>query len=112
MANTGSNTSKRAKAAASAVKDLEARLAELRGEIDDVLTELAERTGKKVSEAADEVADEGETLLDDLRDTVRELKRKAIDAEHTVVDATRDRPVQSLLMAFGVGFLVSALMRR
>jgi ElaB/YqjD/DUF883 family membrane-anchored ribosome-binding protein len=41
-----------------------------------------------------------------------DVKRRAGDAEKKVVETAREHPLQSLLVAFGVGFLASLLLRR
>jgi ElaB/YqjD/DUF883 family membrane-anchored ribosome-binding protein len=43
---------------------------------------------------------------------VSQIREKAGAAEKKVVQTARDNPVQTLLVAFGVGFLASLLMRR
>ncbi|MFN4225350.1 MAG: YqjD family protein [Hyphomonas sp.] len=109
MARPSSNTSRAAK---DAVRNLEARLAELRSEIDGIMAELADKTGAKATATAEDMADTGEWLLDDLRSAIANLKRQASEAEQKVVAQAREHPVQSLAVAFGVGFLVSMLLRR
>jgi ElaB/YqjD/DUF883 family membrane-anchored ribosome-binding protein len=92
MSDTSSNASKRAKAAADkATQEMEARL--------DALADVFS-------------ADAVEDVMDELREMVSQIKEKAGAAEKKVVQTARDNPVQTLLVAFGVGFLASLLMRR
>ena len=114
MSDSTSNAAKRAKAAADkTTRELEARLESLRADMDDIMKSLAGKVDEKLDQAADALSDNpAENLLDELRDTLAQLKRHANNAEQTVVDTTRDHPFQSLLIAFGVGFLVSLFLRR
>ena len=114
MSDTSSSSAKRAKsAAASSARELEARLESLRADMDEIMKTLAGKVDQKLDDAADALSDNpAESLLDELRDTLSQLKRYTNNAEQTVVDNTRDHPFQSLMIAFGVGFLVSMFLRR
>jgi ElaB/YqjD/DUF883 family membrane-anchored ribosome-binding protein len=109
-----SSASKRAKAAANkATRELEARLESLRADMDEIMKTLAGKVDQKLDDAADALSDDpAESLLDELRDTLSQIKRYSNNAEQTVVDNTRDHPFQSLMIAFGIGFLVSIFLRR
>jgi ElaB/YqjD/DUF883 family membrane-anchored ribosome-binding protein len=114
MSDTSSNASKRAKAAADkATQELEARLEALRAEMDEIKASLGKKAEKKFDALADVFSgDAVDEVMDELREMVSQIKDKAGAAEKKVVQTARDNPVQTLLVAFGVGFLASLLMRR
>ncbi len=114
MSDTSSNASKRAKAAADkATRELEARLEALREEMDEIRSSLGKKAEKKFDALADVFSgDTAEDVLDELRAVVSQIKEKAGAAEKKVVETAKDNPVQTLLVAFGVGFLASLLLRR
>ncbi|MBA4338121.1 MAG: hypothetical protein C0421_04680 [Hyphomonas sp.] len=114
MSDTSSNASKRAKAAADkATQELEARLEALRAEMEEIKASLGKTAEKKFDALADVFSgDAVEDVMDELREMVSQIKEKAGAAEKKVVQTARDNPVQTLLVAFGVGFLASLLMRR
>ncbi len=114
MSDTTSNASKRAKAAAGkATKELEARLESLRDDVDDIMKTLGKKAGKQGDEVPGVFSGNPvEHLMDELRDIIGDIKHQASAAEKKVVESARDNPVQTLLVAFGAGFLVSMLLRR
>lgn len=113
MSDASSNASKRAKAAADkATQELEARLEALREEMDEIRASLGKKAEKKIDALADIFSgDAAEEVLDELRTIVTEIKEKAGAAEKKVVETARENPLQTLLVAFGVGFLASLLLR-
>ncbi|WP_291201985.1 hypothetical protein [Hyphomonas sp.] len=113
MSDSASNASKRAKAAADkATRELEARLEALREEMDEILSTLGKKTETKADALADIFSGEAaEEVLGELRAIVTEIKEKAVAAEKKVVETARENPLQTLLVAFGVGFLASLLLR-
>lgn len=114
MSDPSSNASKRVKAAAEkTTQELEARLASLRADMDEIMTALAGKAEKQVSEFSSAISGApGEQVLEDLREAVAEVKRKAASAEKKVADTARAHPLEALLIAFGIGFLASFLLRR
>lgn len=117
-----------AKAAGNTVKkqgepDLEARLAELRAEIDEIMAALAAKAEAEKAEAED-VAEEvltsaaasaediSEEILRDARRALKQIHKQAASLEKTLGVQARANPLQTLLMAFGAGFIVSLLLRR
>lgn len=114
MSDTSSTGSKRAKAAADkATQELEARLESLRADMDEIMKVLGDKAGKQAAEVKEAfTGNPAEQILDELRDVLDQVKRRAGDAEKKVVETAREHPMQSLLVAFGVGFLASLLLRR
>ena len=108
-----SNSSKRAKAAADkATRELEERLEALRAEMDEIMSSLGKKAETKAEAIADIFSGEAaEEVLAELRAIASDIKEKAVAAEKKVVETARENPLQTLLVAFGVGFLVSLLLR-
>jgi ElaB/YqjD/DUF883 family membrane-anchored ribosome-binding protein len=114
MSDTSSNASKRARAAADkATQELEARLEALREEMEEIKASLGQKAEKKFDALADVFSGGAvDDVLDELRAIVSQIREKAGAAEKKVVETARDNPVQTLLVAFGLGFLASLMMRR
>jgi ElaB/YqjD/DUF883 family membrane-anchored ribosome-binding protein len=104
-------------------EDLEARLAALRAEVDEIMLALAAKAEAekadieaKVEDAAKSAATTAEELSEEiLRDARRALKqihKQAASLEKTLGVETRANPLQTLLIAFGAGFIASLLIRR
>jgi ElaB/YqjD/DUF883 family membrane-anchored ribosome-binding protein len=114
MSDTSPNASKRARAAADkATQELEARLEALREEMEEIKASLGKKAEKKFDALTDVFSGGAvDDVMDELREMVSQIREKAGAAEKKVVQTARDNPVQTLLVAFGVGFLASLLMRR
>jgi len=81
------------------------------------MDEIRASLGKKAENRFDALADvfsgdTAEDVIDELRGIVNQIKEKAGAAEKKVVATARENPVQTLLVAFGAGFLASLLLRR
>jgi ElaB/YqjD/DUF883 family membrane-anchored ribosome-binding protein len=113
MSDSASNAAKRAKAAADkATRELEERLEALRAEMDEIKSSLGKKAEQKAGALADIFSgDAAEEVLDELRAILTDIKEKAGAAEKKVVETARENPLQTLLVAFGVGFLASLLLR-
>ncbi|MFN4185531.1 MAG: hypothetical protein ACK4M6_12150 [Hyphomonas sp.] len=103
--------------------DLEARLAALRSEVDEIMAALAEKAEAEMDEAeqsaeetvksvADTTEDISEEILKDARRALKQIHKQAASLEKTLGVQTRSNPLQTLLIAFGAGFLASLLIRR
>lgn len=97
-------------------EDLEARLVSLRAEIDEIMAALAEKAQAEAEEAtqsaADTAEDIGEEVLKEARRALKQIHKQANSLEKTLGVQTRANPLQTLLIAFGAGFIVSLLMTR
>lgn len=114
MTDSSSNAAKRVKAAAEKTsEELEARLASLRADLDEVLTAIAGKAEKQASEFSSSMASgPAQQVIEELRDALAEAKKQAGNAERKVTETARAHPLEALLIAFGVGFLASLLLRR
>lgn len=108
-------TTARPKTAAEGEKDaaaIEEQLARIRSDISELASTIASLGSRRVRGARDqadqrlhELTGAGEEALDELRRQLRMLER---DVEARV----RDKPLQTLGIAAGVGFLLALIMRR
>lgn len=107
-AKTAGRTAAEEKAAA----DLEADIRHLRAEVEKLTKQLAEAgeqglgTARRVAaEGVEHLRAHGEAAMDSLRSNARDL-------EEQVLANVREKPVTSLAIAAGVGFLFALLSRR
>jgi ElaB/YqjD/DUF883 family membrane-anchored ribosome-binding protein len=92
--------------------DLEADIRQLRADIDK-LAKLLAKTGehgygtarRAATEGVEQLRAQGEAAMDSLRSNARDL-------EEQVIANVREKPVTSLAIAAGVGFLFALLSRR
>lgn len=107
--------SKKKPVPAGTAADLEARLILLRAEIDEMMSSLG-NTPEGRSQAAASVAgaaeDVGDDIMKEARKALKQIHKQASSLEKTLGVETRRNPVQSLAIAFGIGFLASLLVRR
>jgi ElaB/YqjD/DUF883 family membrane-anchored ribosome-binding protein len=92
--------------------DMEADIRQLKADIEKLTKQLA-ATGEHGLGAAKRVASEGvEQLRAQGEAALGSLRASAQDIEAQVVASVREKPVTSLAMAAGVGFLFALLARR
>lgn len=108
MAAAGARTDRTGNETKRDPKDLEAEVARLREDI-ATLAEQLQKTGKHAREAAAEGVDvlrsQGEAAIDGLR-------ANAKDVEAQLAATVREKPVTSLAIAAGIGFLFAIISRR
>lgn len=100
--------------------DLEARLAALRSEVDEIMAALAEKAGDEVEQVAEEAVKSAATTAEDISDEIlkdarralKQIHKQAATLEKTLGVQTQTNPLQTLLIAFGAGFIASLLIRR
>ena len=87
-------------------------MAALRASVDKLTDDVAALTQSlskvlksRVGKAADDLRDTAQTTADD-------IKEKAVDSKDALESTIRERPLQSLLAAFGLGLLIAQLVRR
>ncbi len=92
--------------------DLQGQLDALRAEI-AALAATLQTDGKRM---ADALKDKAEGLSDEAvaraRAALKDIKAETDRLEDRLEAQVREKPIQSLLMAFGLGLIVSILMRR
>lgn len=97
---------------AKTTSDLEADIKQLRADIDK-LAKLLAKTGehgagtarRAATEGVEQLRAQGEAAMDSLRSNARDL-------EEQVIANVREKPVTSLAIAAGVGFLFALISRR
>ena len=99
-------------ATADNTEELKAEIAKLRKELSDLAKHVAAigdksaRTARQAAGAkAEELRAQGEAAFQELRDN-------ALDYEKQVADAVREKPLTSLAIAAGVGYLFALIARR
>lgn len=112
MASPASRASKSAEDVKATTEDLEADIARLKDDIAQLAKQLA-ATGEHSVSAAKRAASEGvEQLRVQGEAKLAELRSGAKDLEQQVSDTVREKPITSLAIAAGVGFLFALLTRR
>lgn len=98
------------------VADLQKELTHLRAQVEKMVGKAASDGGAKLrrfgsgaSGRVGELARDGEALFGDVS---REMGRELRLVEKRAVKTLRDRPVQSIALAVGVGFALAFLLRR
>ena len=92
--------------------DLQTQLDALRAELASLATSL-QADGRKMAGAlkdrAEELTEEAKVRA---RATLRDISRETDRLEDKIEAQVRDKPLQSLMLAFGLGLVVSVLLRR
>ena len=102
----------RTEASQSSVSEMEAQIETLKAEIAK-LTAQVQSSGEKSLEALKTIAQEGVTQMRSKGEAAMQgLKSEAGDIEGEIVARVREKPVTSLAIAAGVGFLFALLARR
>lgn len=92
--------------------DLEADIRQLKADIEKLADQLA-RTGQHGYGAARQAAADGaEQLRAQGEAAVDSLRANARDLESQIVERVREKPITSLAVAAGVGYLIALLSRR
>lgn len=88
------------------------------GNLKNSFNETKEKTGQiysevkdKLEETGEKIKDKAEELFDEGREQFVNLEQSAAEYGEQVIDKVRERPVTSLLVAAGVGFLLSKLLK-
>jgi ElaB/YqjD/DUF883 family membrane-anchored ribosome-binding protein len=109
---TTSTKSGRENGAAPTPEDLAADIEQLKADIAK-LTELLQKTGQDSYGAARHAATEGvEQLRAKGEEAMADLRARANDLEGQITDSVREKPLTSLAIAAGVGYLFALLSRR
>lgn len=93
-------------------QDLEAEIAKLRAEMAALADQIGKTRDSSVS-AARKAASEGlEQMKVQGEAAMEDFKANARDVEQQLTETVREKPITSLAIAAGVGFLFAVLMRR
>jgi ElaB/YqjD/DUF883 family membrane-anchored ribosome-binding protein len=77
--------------------------------MDEIMKALAHKAEDEVADVKGKIGETAEDLMADLRGALNEIRKKAGTAEQVIETNTREHPLQSLALAFGLGFLISLL---
>jgi ElaB/YqjD/DUF883 family membrane-anchored ribosome-binding protein len=92
--------------------DLQAQLDALKAEIAS-LAELLQADGRKMADALKERAEElSDETVAKARAALKDLRAETDKLEDRLEAQVREKPLQSVLLAFGLGLIVSILLRR
>lgn len=92
--------------------DLERQFQNIRDDITTLGRLLRDIGEAKAGEKRDAALAEAEALLERSRAALDKGRARAGDATVTIEDHIREKPVQSALIALGIGFLVGIITRR
>jgi ElaB/YqjD/DUF883 family membrane-anchored ribosome-binding protein len=93
-------------------EDLERQFQTIRDDITTLSRLLREIGEAKAGEKRDTALAEAEALLDRSRAILDEGRIRAREATASIEDHIREKPIQSALVALGIGFLVGIITRR
>jgi ElaB/YqjD/DUF883 family membrane-anchored ribosome-binding protein len=93
-------------------QDVEDQMRVIRDDIATLARLMTEIGEGKAGETRDKALAEASALLERSRAAVDEGRARARETAATVEDYIHDKPVQSTLIALGVGFLVGLMTRR
>ena len=93
-------------------EDVDRQFKIIREDITTLSKLLREIGEEKAGEKRDAALAEAAELLEKSRSTIDEGRLKASAAKTSVEDYIREQPVQSALIALGIGFLVGMISRR
>lgn len=92
--------------------ELAAEFAALRDDVNAILRTLKSASSDVAGDAKSAAGHAAESLRHAARDTYDGVRDRAESFEEEIVRTVKDSPIQSLALAFGVGVLISMIMRR
>jgi ElaB/YqjD/DUF883 family membrane-anchored ribosome-binding protein len=87
------------------IETLRATIEKLAKDVSSINNSLAEDLKTRAGRAADDVRDSARTVAS-------EIGEKGRESAETIEKTVRDRPFQSLLVAFGTGLLLAQFLRK
>lgn len=114
MATAKTASASNAKTADDAVsaRDIEENIARIRSDISELAGTLKKYGAGKSDEYKTRAAAAGDDLTRKSQDALDQLMTELQGYEKALADEVRRRPLQSLGIAAGIGFLIAALVRR
>lgn len=92
--------------------DVESQLEQLRKEIGDIATAIAGLTAKKAGEIKGEALKAGNDALGASNEALEVVRDRLNAAGSDLGDRVREKPLQALGIAAGIGFLAALLTKR
>lgn len=93
-------------------KDLEAQIQELKKELLSVTDQLSNFSSEKMAQAKGQAEQFYASAKANGEEVISQAKEKFNDMGSQINDCLREKPVASLAVAAGVGFLLAMLIRR
>ena len=94
------------------VSDLKDDIEKLRADLSSLTKHMKELGGSAVADARKAGEEKVDDLLGELDRTAQQLKRQGEASVAEVESTIRERPLLSLIAAFGVGMLITRLLER
>ena len=91
---------------------LEAQLARIKADVSELATMLADMGSRKVGSARGEADHRISELTRAGEEAIEDLRRQLRTIERDLSDKVQEKPLQTLGIAAGVGFLFALVMRR
>ncbi|WP_163269911.1 DUF883 family protein [Chelativorans alearense] len=95
-----------------ATRDLEEDIRQLREDVARLTQHMRQASGHSASVARHAASEGMEQMRQQGKTAIRSLKSGANDFEHELAETLRERPVTSLAIAVGVGYLLALMSRR
>ena len=92
--------------------DLETQLEQLRKEIGDIAASIAGLTTKKAADLKGDAIKAGNDALGASSEALETARERINAAGSDIGDRVREKPLQALAVAAGIGFLAALLTRR
>lgn len=112
MATVSSKIKKAVDDATETNPDLQAQVAALKEDIANIAATLAKIGKNSTKDARANAANSFETARVRGEEVFEELKSQALDIEDQLAETIRDKPLTSITVAAGVGFLLALMSRR
>ncbi len=112
MATVSSKIRKAVDDATQTNPDLQAQVAALKDDIANIAATLAKIGKNSTREARANAANSFESAKVRGEEVLEDLKSQALDIEDRLTETIRDKPLTSIAVAAGVGFLLALISRR
>jgi ElaB/YqjD/DUF883 family membrane-anchored ribosome-binding protein len=109
---SAAKTEKTAAADQDIVQDISAELEQIKKDIAALGETLGSYGKARVKAFPDLASDSAEETLESARQAIKEIRREARTLEQTMERRVSDHPMQSLLLAVGLGYLIAFLSRK
>lgn len=93
-------------------EDLQQQIAQLKEDLASIAATLTTIGTRKVQQAKQDATNAYGDAYEQGEDIIHTLKDRAASMEEQITDYVQDRPITSLAIAAGIGYLFSALTRR
>lgn len=92
--------------------NLRSELANLKSDLDSLMSRASTLTDQQLSEARDRMMNKFSSMKDTARGMATEASKQISSGVDTTSEYVKERPLQSVAIATGIGLLLGALLRR